>query len=232
MDINIPEIGIRELNIHEIPKWLTDASLSLPHAPPVTINIGIPIVDMPGCVEAHDTNNYKNNKIVDDDPKGVKTFCDAGIPSYNPIEFNPEVELGTSEAPVPPYKAPDTKPLGGLPKDLPNPVTAQINKEETVEEIPPPEPKIPWQEKYLPAPEAVTTTASIAVVATTSALLAKPLADLLLKVVKPTVKKVMTKIAKIRGKEVKILSLMERRDLQRERSHAIRVLRRTLNPKG
>ena len=44
----------------------------------------------------------------------------------------------------------------------------------------------------------VTTTASIAVVATTSALLAKPLVDLLLKAVKPAVKKVMKKIAAIR----------------------------------
>ena len=46
----------------------------------------------------------------------------------------------------------------------------------------------------------ITVTASIAVVATTSALLAKPLADLLLKVVKPTVKKVVKKIAALRGK--------------------------------
>ena len=67
---------------------------------------------------------------------------------------------------------------------------------------------------------------AIAVVATSSALLAKPLADLLLKVFKPVIKKVITKISKIRGKKVKIESLRERRDLQRERSQAIRTLRR------
>jgi len=72
----------------------------------------------------------------------------------------------------------------------------------------------------------------IAVIATTSALLAKPLADLLLKVVKPTVKKVIKKIAAIRGKSVPILSLKERRDLQRERTKAIRVLKSALKPKG
>ena len=43
-------------------------------------------------------------------------------------------------------------------------------------------------EAFLPAPQLVTTTAVIATVATGSALLAKPLADLLLKVVKPVVK--------------------------------------------
>ena len=72
---------------------------------------------------------------------------------------------------------------------------------------------------------AITTTASIAVVATSSALLAKPLADLLLKVVKPTVKKVIKKIAAIRGKSVKVESVKERRDQQRIRSHAIRKLK-------
>ena len=47
-------------------------------------------------------------------------------------------------------------------------------------------------EAFLPAPQLITTTAVIATVATGSALLAKPLADLLLKVVKPVVKKAIT----------------------------------------
>ena len=55
-------------------------------------------------------------------------------------------------------------------------------------------------DKYLPAPQLVTTTAVIATVATGSALLAKPLADLAMKVVKPLVKKVMTKIQTLLGK--------------------------------
>ena len=83
---------------------------------------------------------------------------------------------------------------------------------------------IPLTAQYLPAPQVATTTAAIAVVATSSALLAKPLADLLLKVFKPVIKKVITKISKLRGKKVKIESLSERRDLQRERSQAIRTL--------
>ena len=55
-------------------------------------------------------------------------------------------------------------------------------------------------EQYLPSPQIVTTTAVIASVAASSALLAKPLADLLLKVIKPAVKKVLTKVNAILGK--------------------------------
>ena len=55
-------------------------------------------------------------------------------------------------------------------------------------------------EQYLPSPQIATTTAVIAAVAASSALLAKPLADLLLRVVKPAVKQVMTKVNAILGK--------------------------------
>ena len=55
-------------------------------------------------------------------------------------------------------------------------------------------------EAFLPTPQVVTTTAVIATVATGSALLAKPLADLLLKVVKPVVKKAIGTIQKKLGK--------------------------------
>ena len=71
----------------------------------------------------------------------------------------------------------------------------------------------------------VTTTASIAVVATSSALLAKPLADLLLKVVKPTVKKVLKKVATLRGKKIPVQSLRERLAEQRQRNEAVKKLR-------
>ena len=55
-------------------------------------------------------------------------------------------------------------------------------------------------EQYLPSAQIVTTTAVIASVAASSALLAKPLADLLLRVVKPAVKQVLTKVNAILGK--------------------------------
>ena len=60
---------------------------------------------------------------------------------------------------------------------------------------------VPAVEQYLPSVGIVTTTATIATVATASALFAKPLADLLLKAVKPVVKKVIAKVQKLLGKK-------------------------------
>ena len=77
---------------------------------------------------------------------------------------------------------------------------------------------VPTIEQFLPSIPTVTTTASIAAVATTSALLAKPLADLLLKVVKPAVKKAIAKVQKILGKTPRRPTLQEKRtDQYREK---------------
>jgi hypothetical protein len=85
-----------------------------------------------------------------------------------------------------------------------------------------------FTEQYLPSVPVVATTATIALVATSSALLAKPLADLLLKVVKPVIKKVVAKVKKIMGKSDPVLSTRERMLAQRDRNRAIMELRKTL----
>ena len=85
-----------------------------------------------------------------------------------------------------------------------------------------------FTEQYLPSVPIVATTATIALVATSSALLAKPLADLILKVIKPTIKTLMKKLQKLRGKPPKIESLSERRIAQKDRNQAIRALRTAL----
>ena len=77
----------------------------------------------------------------------------------------------------------------------------------------------------LPSGGQVVQVGGIAVVATTSALLAKPLADILLKAVKPAVKKVMKKIAAIRKKPIPVKSSGERRAEQRQMNHAVKALR-------
>jgi len=83
-------------------------------------------------------------------------------------------------------------------------------------------------ERYLPSVPVVSTTATIALVATSSALLAKPLADLLLKVVKPVVKKVVAKVKSIMGKKEPVLSLRERQSAQRDRNQAIQTLKKAV----
>jgi len=258
-NITSPNINIREIDIPQV-VTANEYYTSTPLAPPVVVNIGVPIVDVPGCVEAHEANN--NSKTLgSDDQRGLVTYCDAGIPSYNPINFEPEqiiptapagVDTRQKEKPKPPgqVELPPAAPPATAKVDCPTP--AQQAKEpvgtyiegfrkkvtdyqlvgnqciQITETVPLPEQIVAG----LPSAGSVVTTGGIAVVATASALMAKPLADILLKVIKPTVKKVMKKIAKLRGKPEEILSVTERRDLQRERSQAIRALRSALKPKG
>ena len=224
--MEIRQIGISPLNLQTV--RIDDIGASIREIPPVTearfigapvtVQVGTPIINMPGCVTAHEKSD-DNKNVVEDDPKGAKVFCDGEAPSFDPIQYEPENLTIEQSAPVPKVPPAPDAPAPAAPEIPKKPVTA------VVEEEPAPEPEIPWQEKYLPTPEAATTTAAIAVVATTSALLAKPLADLLLKVIKPTVKKVIKKIAAIRGKKTPIESVKDRRDQQRIRSHAIRKLK-------
>ena len=249
--MDIRDIQIRSLNIPETPAWMTTSPpQAIPIYPPVTNQVGVPIVDIPGCVEAHPQDKGTNDSLKSDDERGVQTYCDAGVPSFNPIDYQPDKLKYQQETPVPPIRPPETpetptpktdaktprvecpteaqrlkEPVGTLTDGGTKKITGyrQVGKEcipikETL--------AIPDQVlKAIPSAGAVTTTASIAVVATTSALLAKPLADLLLKVVKPTVKKVIKKIAAIRGKQAPIESLRERRGQQRIRNKAIRILK-------
>jgi len=258
--MEIPDIGTRGISIDpiDIPVWDFSRNVASPNAgvaAPVTVEIGVPIVDMPGCVEAHQQNNPRNDELIGDDPKGTITFCDAGVPNFNPMDFKPNEMIITSPPnvdtrqpeqpktpPTPEAPQPKTPPASAV---VECPTPAQEAKEpvgtyvegfrkkvteyklvgneciQITEAVPLPQQIIAG----LPAPGVVTTTATIAIVATTSALMAKPLADLLLKVVKPTIKKVIKKIAAIRGKQTPIESVKDRRDQQRIRSHAIRKLK-------
>ena len=77
----------------------------------------------------------------------------------------------------------------------------------------------------IPSPGMATATVAVAVTATTSALLASPLADLLLKVVKPAVKKVMKKVAALRGKKIPPQSVQEKIAEQSQRNQDNEPLR-------
>ena len=253
-DIRLNDLNIRDVAIPNVPKWMsTDPPIAVPIFPPVTTEIGTPIVNIPGCVEAH-KDNRENVNLKEEDDKGVMTLCDAGVPSYAPIDYDPTRLKLEQEPPKPPaYKAPTPPeapqtntpsvpkaeaPLPQCPtreQQLKNPVGKILegNKKITGYELVGKECLMVTEQLSIPdqiisnIPNAgtVTTTASIAVVATTSALLAKPLADLLLKVVKPVVKKVMKKVATLRGKKIPVQSSRERVAEQRQRNHAVKALR-------
>ena len=76
----------------------------------------------------------------------------------------------------------------------------------------------------IPNAGAVTATASIAVVATSSALLAKPLADLLLRVVS-NCEESDEEDCDLTGKKIPVQSRAERLAEQRQRNHAVKALR-------
>ena len=251
-DINISGVSIPDVTVVDPGNY---SSPPIPVAPPVTVNIGVPIVDIPGCVEAHETNNPKNNQIKSDDQRGLVTYCDAGVPSYNPISFEPEQMIITRPAPVPKTKTPDPPetPEVKAPEVKPPIATAQVECPTKVQQAQEPvgsfvegfrkkvvgyelidntcvqiTEKVPLPKQIvagLPSGGQVVQVGGIAVIATSSALLAKPLADLLLKAVKPAVKKVMKKIAALRGKKPPVLSAGERRAEQRPMNHAVKALR-------
>jgi hypothetical protein len=216
--------------------------------------VGVPIVNIPGCVEANkDSSENQNLKNEDDD--GNVVYCDAGMPSFSAIDYDTNKLEFETKAPDPPPVAPPKKPdapeapaAPSVPKNtapkaecptreqqLKNPIGKILegNKKVVGYEVVGKEClmvtenlNIPDQiVSNIPNAGAVTATASIAVVATTSALLAKPLADLLLKVVKPVTKKVLKKIATLRGKKIPKLSSSERQAEQRQRNEAVKKLR-------
>ena len=112
----INDVNIRSIPdnfIMTTPEWLTDPPTAVPIYPPVTDVIGIPIVDVPGCVESH-RDSSENLSLKDEDPDGVVVICDAGVPSFNAVDYDPnkldiERTYENNSAPVPPYKAPETK---------------------------------------------------------------------------------------------------------------------------
>ena len=251
-EINISGVSIPDVTVVDPGNY---SSPPIPVAPPVTVNIGTPVVNIPGCVEAHETNNPKNNQIKSDDQRGLVTYCDAGVPSFNPISFEPNKMILTEPAPVPKTKTPDPpeSPEVKPPETKAPAATAKVECPTKVQQAQEPvgsfvegfrkkvvgyelidntcvqiTEKVPLPTQIvagLPSGGQVVQVGGVAVIATTSALLAKPLADLLLKAVKPAVKKVMKKIAALRGKKPPVLSAGERRAEQRQMNHAVKALR-------
>ncbi|MAR98301.1 MAG: hypothetical protein CMP80_04090 [Formosa sp.] len=227
---NIPNIELRPISISpirsmDIPNYVMTPSQSIPTAVPVTVQLGFPIVNLPGCVESNKEQNPKNTALLQDDPNGTLTFCDGSLPSYNPIDFNAEDYLQPSKTPVPPYKPPET--------DFKSPqIKPPIIPKTEIPIIKTEEPENPVIEEpiniidYLPPAEAVVSTTVIAAAAATSALVARPLANFLLKIIRPAMKKIIKKVSTNLGKEEVILSITERREIQREKSEAVRAIRK------
>ena len=125
-DVDIRNVEVRDIRI---PSWMTNQP-RLPSAPPVTVEVGVPVIDIPGCVEAHiDNKKGTNDKLVEDDSDGARVFCDGNMPSFNPIDYNPEELQYTQPPPKPPVVRPPEVPTPEIPKD----VTPKVEEKEEVE---------------------------------------------------------------------------------------------------
>ena len=127
----IKEIGVPIITVPQIKQ--SDWIYGIPFVPnndlPVTLQIGFPIVDMPGCVDMHkDNKDHVSNlpfdkDLVNQDPKGSTVLCPHGeYPSYNAMDYQPEQLIITREIPPPPVEpppevappeVPDTGDIGG-----------------------------------------------------------------------------------------------------------------------
>ena len=224
---SIPEISISGVQINQVRTWMIQPTTIQDIYVPVTLQLGFPIVDMPGCVEMHRDNINHVTKLpfdkdlVNQDPKGSITLCPHGeYPSYNAMDYQPEQLIITREIPPPPVspppeveppEVPDTGDLGGK-EEIPCPGPAQlrvgdvtqsgdervvghrlIDNGKTCETLYEPTTAI---EKYVPPINQITSVSALAVVATAGAA-ATPL---LIRVIKPLIKKIWTTVQKKLGK--------------------------------
>ena len=120
--------------------WMRTAPQAIPWTPPVTVNIGVPVVEMPGCVKVHKENardpQNKSSTLVNDDPNQNVVLCDGGMPYYEPPDYRAD-ELTWQT-------------VYGEPEE-------QVSGVDTGEPLGPPEadvepPKTPNEEKEVPCP--------------------------------------------------------------------------------
>ena len=218
LNIHVPGVGIEALKIPHIFTRQVQVEHAVSPSVPVTVDIGKPIVDIPGCVEVHPENKYpngtKNKQLAKDDD--TVTFCDAGMPSFDAMDYTPEQLTITREVPPPPVEPPPDPPTssGIEPPNIPEGETecpapnqprvgdlTQNGEEKVIgHELQGTTCVVLYEptttaEKFLPSTNQVSVTASIAVVATASAA-ATPL---LLRLIKPAIKKLTTTVQKKLG---------------------------------
>ena len=222
----INDISVNEISIPDV-RVINGPLVDVPQLP-VPLPLGFPVIEMP-CVETR-RSDYENDALITNDPEGNVTLCPGGVPSYNAMDYTPEEFIYTQSAEPQRYEEPETPA-----SDEPPPSTKKS------EDCPPPDApevgtKVPdgkgtkeivsyqlignrcvtqYSEvsfpqqivDAIPSVPQVITTGTIAVVATASAA-ATPF---LLRIVKPLVKQVITRVQKALGKKVTSPNLSQKR---------------------
>jgi len=218
--ISIPNIGIQKVGVNEIQIPNVTKTVPIYQPPPVTVNIGVPIVDMPGCVKFHPDakKNREQPNLKEEDASNNKVLCDGQYPMYDALDYTPEdllIQVDTPPPivqPPPEIDPPEVPPTGDLGAETPCPGPGNLRVGDLTQSgdervighelqgttcVTLYEPTSA-AEKFLPSINQSTTTVAIAVLATAGAA-ATPL---LLRVIKPVIKKLTTTVKKKLGKKV------------------------------
>ena len=241
----INEVGVGEVNVFriEVPQIY-----SLPprvQTVPFILNIGSPVVDMPGCVKFHpdSADNRETPNLKEDDSNGTRVLCDGDYPTYDAMDYTPEdlniyVETPPPkvEPPPDPPGAPETPDTGGLTEDVPCPGPAQLRVGDVTQSgdekvvghelqgnicVTLYEPTSPL-EKYIPPVNQVSTVTALAVVATAGAA-ATPL---LIRVIRPVIKKYGLQYKRKLGKTPTKLTRMDIKTNQYRQSKGLPPLKK------
>ena len=216
--MEIPQIGVQNINIPSIEA--PNIYNYVPHTKvyPFILNIGSPIVNLPGCVKYHPdaADNRETPNLKEDDSNGTRVLCDADYPTYDAMDYTPEDLLIYRETPPPKVEPPpevEPPPLpdtGDIPTgeiECPGPAQLRVGditqsgdervvghelQGTTCVTLYEPTTAV---EKFLPSANQATTTVAIAVIATAGAA-ATPL---LLRLIKPIIKKLTTTVQKKLG---------------------------------
>ena len=168
---------IREIVVPEINSSVDLPQVAIPQAPPITLDIGVPVIELP----------HFNPMDMEPEVEPQRVAPAKTKPPEPPAAEPPPVKLPTKEPPAATAPAPTEQP----------PVESKPLTQRIVEAIP-------------TIPQAVNTAGTSAIAV--SAALATPL---LLKAIRPTIKKLAKKLQQTIGKKVKVESVSERRKFQR-----------------
>ena len=201
-DISIPEIEIPQINIPT-------------HIPFQVLNVPPPSIKLPGCIRYHRDASPKNTALYDDDPKGTMISCPYGsMPSFQPMLYDRRrIEIieskeqkkraetnETTPAPTARPELPKEKKKIVIPecpgskdqrvgdyrnsKKLEIVVSHRLDGTECITEYE----SVPFRDRYIPSAPQFVGVFSLALVGAS--------APLVLQLVKPIVKQVMTKLTK------------------------------------
>ena len=213
----IPDIQIKGINIPNIQSGIyIHPSLNAPDVP-VVVPLGFPIIEMP-CVTTRQ-GDYENDALITNDPGGNVTLCPGGVPSFNAMDYTPESIVPIEESQPQRHSEPETPPTDEPPptpkknEDCPPPDAPEIGtkvpdgkgtKEITGYELVGNRCVTQYSEvsfveqvtDAIPSIPQVVQVGGIAIIATSAA----ASTPIILRVVKPIVKQIMTRVQKLLGK--------------------------------